>query len=160
KPNRLLSAIGGYLQDLGSLAQGIPINPHSYLKYLALRALGKRTAARWLIESGTFLGVTSARCSKSFERVITIELDPELARQAASFLKKYPNVNVIQGDAVKLLPSILAQQNCERVVVFLDGHFSGGITAQGELPEPALVELEVLSQYISKVYGIIIDDFR
>jgi len=30
-----------------------------------------------------------------FERVITIELDPELARRVAQFLDRYPNVTLL-----------------------------------------------------------------
>jgi hypothetical protein len=160
KPNRIFSAAGGYIQDVVGLAQGNPINLHSYMKYLALRSLGKRTGARRLIESGTFLGVTSARCARAFEQVVTIELDVELARRAAQFLARYPNVRVLQGDAAKLLPTIFAEPDHAEAIVFLDGHFSGGITAHGDIPEPALVELEILARYSQRICGIVIDDFR
>jgi predicted O-methyltransferase YrrM len=91
KQHQMLSNLGGYLCDLVGLAQGAPINLHGYMKYLALRSLGKRTGAKCLIESGTFLGVTAARCSRVFERVLTIELDVGLATQATAYLQRFRN---------------------------------------------------------------------
>jgi hypothetical protein len=160
KQHRRLGPTAGYVLDLMRLAQGVPINLHSYMKYLALRSLGKRTGATCLIESGTFLGVTSARCSRVFERVLTIELNAQLASQAANYLQRFHNVEVFQGDAVKLLPQLMTRDDACKVVVFLDGHYSGGDTALGRVPEPAILELEILAQHWSRICGIIVDDFR
>ena len=160
KPHRIFSAAGGYLHDVVRLARGIPLNPHSYLKYLTLRSLARRTGARTMVETGTFLGVTAARCAGTFERVVTIELDVDLARRAAQFLARYPNVKVLHGDAVALLPAVLSDDACADAVVFLDGHFSGGITAHGSVPEPAILELEILARHADRICGIVIDDFR
>jgi hypothetical protein len=160
KPHRIFSAAGGYLHDVVRLALGIPLNPHSYLKYLTLRSLARRTGARTMVETGTFLGVTAARCAGVFERVVTIELDADLAGRAAQFLARYPNVKVLHGDAVALLPAVFADGACADAVVFLDGHFSGGITAQGSVPEPAILELDILARHADRICGIVIDDFR
>ena len=160
KQNRRLASAGGYVLDLIRLAGGMPINLHSYMKYLAIRSLGKRTNARCLIESGTFLGVTAARCARNFERVYTIELDIDLAKQATAFLQRYRNVKVFQGDAVKLLPEVISREDVHDVVIFLDGHYSGGHTAIGDLPEPVILELGILAKFRDRVCGIVIDDFR
>lgn len=124
------------------------------------RSLGKRTGAKCLIESGTYLGVTAARCARSFEWVLTIELDIDLANQATNFLRRFGKVKVFQGDAVKLLPQLMAREDARAAVVFLNGHYSGGNTAQGDVAEPAILELEILAQHRDRVCGIIIDDFR
>jgi hypothetical protein len=73
---------------------------------------------------------------------LTIELDVKLAQQAALYLKRFSNVEIFQGDAMNLLPQLIARDDVGDVVVFLDGHFSGGKTALGEVPEPAIFELE------------------
>ena len=160
KPRRAFSAAAGYVLDVLQLARGIPLNLHSYLKYVTLRSLARRTGARDLVETGTFLGVTAARCARAFERVVTIEVDAELARRAAQLLTRYRNVKVLQGDAVVLLPSVFANGQCDEAVVFLDGHFSGGITGKGEVHGPALIELEILARHAERICGIVIDDFR
>jgi hypothetical protein len=159
-PKRRLAGFAGYLIDLFRLARGIPVNQHSAMKYLAIRSLGKRVGAKFLIETGTFRGVTAARCARAFEKVLTVELDAVLAAEAAQRLAKYANIKVYRGDAVALLPQMLAQCNEGKAVVFLDAHFSGGGTARGDVPEPALAELGILAGHADRIGGIIIDDFR
>lgn len=160
KRDRPISNLGGYLFDSVRLSRGHAINLHGYFKFIVLRELGKRTKAKCLIESGTFLGITAARCARVFDRVFTIELDAQLAEGAKSYLHRYPNVEVFQGDAIDWLPKILSRDDAAAAVIFLDGHYSGGDTAKGKLPEPALIELEQIAAFRERVCGIVIDDFR
>lgn len=160
KQHRPISNLAGYLLDVSRLAQGKPINLHGYMKFQALRGLRKRTRSRCLIETGTYLGVTAARCASVFERVLTIEISEELAKKATAYLKSYRNVEVIQGDGVQVLPQLCSRSDIREVVVFLDGHFSGGDTASGNVAEPALLELEILSRFRDKINGVVVDDFR
>jgi hypothetical protein len=158
--NRPISAAAGLLLDATLLARGLPVNLHSYMKYTVLRRIGQRTGARCLIETGTFLGVTAARCARVFERVLTIELDLELAERARRYLRRFPNVEVFQGDAATLLPDVIARDDARAAVVFLDGHYSGGSTALGGVPEPAIAELRILAWWADRVCAIVVDDFR
>jgi hypothetical protein len=159
-PGNPFSSAAGLFVDLVRLATCRLQNPHSYLKYLAINRLRRATAGRTFIETGTYLGGTAYRCSKVFDRVYTIELDPELARQAAENLSQRPNVEVIQGDAAIELESVFTGRVVDRAVVFLDGHYSGGTTACGAAAEPALQELEVLGKHSDAIQAIVIDDFR
>jgi len=155
-----LATIGGHILDLYRLARFDVRNPHSYSKVRQIRALANRTNSRVLIEAGTFLGNTAMRCSGNFESVITIELDANLFRQAKAYLARKRNVSCLEGDALKLLPAVLERADVTASLVFLDGHFSGGETAHGELAEPACEELAVLARYKDKINAVIVDDFR
>ena len=146
--------------DLCRFAQARLENPHSYLKFLRLNELRKRVKADACIEAGTYLGVTSYRCSFVFKTVYTIELKPELAREAAKFLEARRNVQVICGDAVEELPKIFSRGGFSRALIFLDGHYTGPITGRGKISEPALEELRVIQEFKSRIGGIVIDDFR
>jgi hypothetical protein len=157
---RPFTNLGGYFVDVLRLASGMPINLHSYMKYLSIKVLARRSGAHCFIETGTYFGVTAARCARLFKRVFTIELDSELATKAASHLKRFVNVEVFQGDAVMWLPQLIVREDVQDLVVFLDAHFSGGKTALGDVPEPALLELEILGRHLDKICGIIVDDFR
>lgn len=153
-------AIGGHVIDLFQLATFDVKNPRNYSKFRQIKALAKRSNSRVFIEAGTYLGGTAMRCSRVFERVITMELDPDLHRRSKAYVARRANVLCLEGDASKLLPSILQRSDVRDVLVFLDGHFSGGITAHGDLAEPACEELITLAEYKDKINAIVIDDFR
>lgn len=159
KQNQELQAIAGHLLDLYKIARFTFSNPHSYTKSRAITSTRNKVNAETFIETGTYLGVTTRRCAAHFKNVYTIELDSELAKKANEFLSSKKNVEVLQGDALDILPTIL-QKDIDNILVFLDGHFSGGVTACGTMPEPAIEEIKILSQYRQKIAAIIIDDFR
>ena len=159
KQGRELQAIAGHFSDLYKLAAFKFSNPHSSTKFRAIKGLKHKTGAKAFVETGTYLGVTTNRCASVFDSIYTIELDPDLAHKAQSFLSRHPHIEVLQGDAVEKLESVL-QKTDQTVLVFLDGHFSGGDTACGDMPEPAIEELKILSRFREKVAGILIDDFR
>lgn len=154
------AGLAGYLLDLLRFANGAPANLHSLTKYRVIRALAKRVGADCLIETGTFRGVMAARCARVFKTVLTVELDAKLAAQTKASLAEYRNVTIYQGDAVALLPQMLAHPDAGRCVIFLDAHYSGGDTACGEVPEPAIAELDILARHLDRIAGIVIDDFR
>jgi hypothetical protein len=135
-------------------------NPHSYTKYQAIASAQRRTGASIFLEAGTFLGITAARCAGIFEQVYTVELDAKLAQRATHYLSPLHNVNVIRGDALQIIPMLLENDRISNVILFLDGHFSGGITACGDIPEPAVEMLPSIAPYQSKIQAIIVDDFR
>lgn len=156
----MFSAVGGHLIDLCRLARFDVRNPHSLSKFRQIRALARRTGAKMLVETGTYLGNTTMRASYVFDKVITIELSPDLYLQASSYLAKRKNVECIEGDATKVLPEVMARTDLQDVLVFLDGHFSGGDTALGDMQEPACLEIEMLGGHRDKIAAIIVDDFR
>lgn len=160
KQNRHLQALAGHLLDIYRLAAFNFKNPHSYTKFRQIKSLKQRTKSSVFIETGTYLGVTTHRCSSIFNHIYTIELDQNLATQATNYLSSKKNVEVIQGDALEVLPNLLNREEVNHALVFLDGHFSGGVTACGTEPEPAIEELKILAKHKSKIKCIVIDDFR
>jgi hypothetical protein len=158
--SKFWNAIAGYILDVYQLARARLTNPHSYLKFVHLRAIANQCGASTFIETGTYLGVTANRCSRIFERVYTIEIEPKLAARAAQFLSGRTNVRVICGDAMIELGAIFQHNDFACALVFLDGHLSGGVTGSGPLPEPALEELRILVEFKSRIGAIVVDDFR
>jgi hypothetical protein len=160
KQGARFAAYGGHLVDLWRLARFQYANPHSYSKFRNIKTVARRTGATQMIETGTFLGNTAMACAPYFRKLYTIELDEALAASAAAYLKRRPNVEVIRGDAAVELPKILERPDVNELMVYLDGHFSGGVTALGDVPEPACMEIETLGRFRDKIRGVVIDDFR
>ena len=135
-------------------------NPHDFTKFRQIKSVARKSGARCLIESGTYRGHNAKRCAPEFRQVVTIEIDDSLAREATQYLKDNSNVEVVKGDVIDRLPEILDRENMQDILVYLDGHFSGGRTGRGEADEPACDAINILSKYTHKLSSIIIDDFR
>ena len=116
------------------------------------------------IETGTFLGDTTAFLAERCDRVTTIELDPGLAARARERFSHRVGVTVLEGDSGKLLEGVLADVE-EPALFWLDGHFSGmheGVqTARGETDTPLRSELETIVAWPhAPASTILIDDAR
>ena len=102
------------------------------------------------VETGTFVGDTTAFLAERCPRVITIELDPDLAARARARFEDQPGVTVVEGDSGALLGGLLHDLD-EPALFWLDGHFSGpheGIqTARGRTDTPLLEELKALADW-------------
>ena len=68
-------------------------------RLLAVLAAGKRAA-----EIGTALGLGAEALASTAREVVTVELDPERAREAAARLDGLANVELLVGDWAELLP--------------------------------------------------------
>ncbi len=113
-----------------------------------------------LLESGTYLGDTVAYFLPHARRIVSIEVEPKLYADARERFANEPSVELILGDALDVVPQ-LVQMMDEPPLLWLDGHFSGGVTGQGQEVEPAGTILHRLAR-IRKPHGItaVIDDLR
>ena len=71
----------------------------------------------------------------------------------------YPHINILRGDSSKVLPIILSKID-KPALFWLDGHYSAGITAKGDLNTPILKELKLILNHKIKKNIILIDDAR
>ncbi len=116
-------------------------------------------AARIFVETGTYFGDTTYAMRDMFDRLYTIELSEALYRNAIKRFAKFPQITPVQGDSAEKLSDILTQvrQPC---LFWLDGHYSGGITAQGKLNTPVFQELNHIFDHPIKTHFLLIDDAR
>ncbi|MGD9669400.1 MAG: hypothetical protein AB7U75_10130 [Hyphomicrobiaceae bacterium] len=114
--------------------------------------------AKTAIEVGSFKGVTTRRLSYLFDKVISIELDPTLHAEAKTRCADRPNVEILLGDGSVLLPQIIV--HAYDALLYFDGHFSGGQTGRGDVPEPVLKEVDLLKDHLHNVSAVVVDDFR
>lgn len=121
------------------------------------------------VETGTYLGQTTEFLFRNGFEVWTIELSKELANQAAFRFSEFAEIKVICGDSGDVLSQVLEasmknHQRNKHVNIFLDGHFSEGITARGSTDTPIIAELECLAKFTAcnpeLSFTVFIDDCR
>jgi len=118
----------------------------------------KRFSIDTFIETGTYEGIMAHAIAPHVKSVLTIELDEKLHEFAKRNLKDKPNVRLFSGDSGEMLLGIMEAFR-EPCLLWLDAHYSGGITAKGETETPILKELEAI---LKSPYDhiILIDDAR
>lgn len=113
---------------------------------------------RVFIETGTYHGWTVEQVCTLFAEVWTIELDPKLAAEATWKFDAFPHVHVVQGDSAKEFPLALAAADNRQALIWLDAHFSGGVTARGKEDTTIRAELEALADSPRRDHVLMIDD--
>lgn len=113
--------------------------------------------ARTLVETGTFRGDTVRALRGRFERLVSVELSPGLAKPVAREHRAFKNVEIVIGDSGAKLPQITASLTTP-TVFWLDAHYSAGKTV-GEGVVPVYRELAGAFATIPP-HVILIDDMR
>ncbi len=132
--------------------------PHCY-KISTIREYAARFRLKLFIETGTFMGETTAACRDIFSGLMTIELDQTLYENACRKFEHDRHVSVYQGDSGEIIETVL--KNIRQPCLFwLDGHYSEGITAKGELNTPIINELRHILTHSINGHAILIDDAR
>jgi hypothetical protein len=139
---------------------GRPLPPPPHIKRKFLRAYGRAHDLHVFVETGTYVGDTLAALRRSFEHLHSIELSPELYEGVFARFGDDRKITLWHGDSGDVLPRLLARLD-KPTLFWLDGHYSGGVTARGVDDTPILRELEHISKhYLSKQHHLIIDDVR
>ena len=137
---------------------GSPIPPPYTVKREKIIKIAKEYNCKIFIETGTYLGATTYEMMQYFKKLYSIELSTQLYEMAVSKFRKYSKVNILKGDSSYLMNDLV--KNIDDTTLFwLDGHYSGGITARGESDCPIFKELEAIFTTKEK-YVIMIDDAR
>ena len=138
---------------------GRPIPPPNLVKQQIVKQYGRDYAVNTLVETGTFLGDMVHACRKNFHRIVSIELDCRLYQDASRRFGSERHIEIYEGDSGSLLPKI-AEEISEPCLFWLDGHYSAGITAKGDLNTPIMKELSAICDHPIDGHVVLIDDAR
>lgn len=128
------------------------------LKQQTVRRYARDYRLNTFVETGTYEGDMVAYQLSTFSKIHTIELDPILCKKVRLRFYYQRHVVVHCGDSGEILPQLVAELN-EPALFWLDAHYSGGITARGELDTPIIKELRaVLDSPLKHI--VLIDDAR
>jgi len=118
----------------------------------------KRFKPAAFVETGTYRGDTLAHVRTHVARSVSIELDETLCALARNRFRRHPDVEILWGDSGALLADVL-QTLTEPSALWLDGHYSGGVTADSGGDAPVLSELTA-ALTCSVGHLVLIDDAR
>lgn len=131
--------------------------PPHIVKQRVLREYAKKYGLRILVETGTLFGDMVEAMRADFDRIYSIELSKELYERAMVRFKKVDNIELIHGDSGVELKRMMDKLN-QATLFWLDGHFSGGVTARGEKDTPIYEELRHIINASDRGHVIIVDD--
>ncbi|MBL7743843.1 MAG: hypothetical protein JNN00_10255 [Chitinophagaceae bacterium] len=138
---------------------GKPLPPPHTVKQEAIRSYQKKSGYNVLVETGTYKGDMILAQKSYFNQIYSIELSHALHEKAKKRFHWQPGITLLQGNSGDVISKVLAELK-EPAVFWLDGHYSGGITATIEKYSPIIEELQTISGNNSLLHIILIDDAR
>jgi len=137
---------------------GKPLPPARSIKENIVEKYKNLTGYDTLIETGTYRGDMVFAQLKKFKNIYSIELDDRLYQDATYRFRFFPHVKIFHGDSGKILAHMIRELDIP-AIFWLDGHYSGGVTALGDEVTPIFEELNIIfSKKLNHV--ILIDDAR
>jgi hypothetical protein len=131
--------------------------PHP-IKQRTVRKYASKHRLRILVETGTFYGDMVAAMLHDFDLIYSIELSEALYRKAVRRFRDYSHVRLIHGDSAEELGKLVGTLPGP-ALFWLDGHFSGGVTARGSADTPIFAELLHIRSS-AHPHVVLIDDAR
>lgn len=131
-------------------------SPPHVIKRERIKAVAIQFKYSTLIETGTYLGDMVQAMLGTFDQIHSVELAPFYYARACRRFARRPSVHIHQGNSAKMLPQILSSLKGP-ALIWLDAHYSGGITARTDVDSPIERELQLIAGSCFK-HAILIDD--
>ena len=112
-----------------------------------------------LVETGTYLGEMVNAKKHEFAKIYSIELAEIFYLRAKKRFAQYPQITILEGDSASVLAGLCGSLD-QPVLFWLDGHYSGGLTARSEQDTPVAREISNILANIKQRFVILIDDAR
>lgn len=155
---RVLRPIFAYTRDVWLWKAGLRTGPPAFIKQRHVKNFQKAFDIPVFVETGTYLGEMVNAVKNRFAEIYSIELDEHLVAKARRRFRKHKHVHIIRGDSSEVLPGLLRSLSA-RKLIWLDAHFSGGITARGSVTTPIVRELAAVRASYRPGDVLLIDDF-
>lgn len=141
------------------IEDGRPDPPPPLAKQAMLMEYAERFDLKCFVETGTFKGDTVEAMRGEFDRIYSIELAEKFYLDATKRFAGVAEIDLRQGDSGKVMPEVVAELSSP-TLFWLDGHYSGGDTAQGDLNCPVWGEIRAIFGGMKHAFVILIDDAR
>ncbi len=141
------------------IARGKPAPDNHIAKKSRILKLSKEYNCSIFIETGTFYGQMLKFASKHFNLAMSVELFQPLYEINFNDFKKEKKVKIFLGNSANKLSEMMENTE-EKILFWLDGHYSGNGTACGEQVSPIISELLTIKTHKRNDHCILIDDAR
>ena len=135
-----------------SLGQNFLINPHILDKIVSVAEITKNDT---VIEIGPGTGNLTKRLAEKSKRTIAIERDRELIPILKENLKDYTNIEIIEGDILKLNPTALLRYcaTSYKIVANIPYYITSHLlkTVFEEWPKPELIVLTIQREVAQRI---------
>ena len=148
-----------YARQIITFVKQTPQPADHVLKQQVIIDLATKYGTRTFVESGTYMGDMVEAMKSRFDVLYSIELDDALFESATDRFQADGNVKILHGDSGEKLAEIMPQLSGP-TLFWLDGHYSGGVTALGTEATPIYAELRHILSYPDIGHVILIDDAR
>ncbi len=137
---------------------GKPAPPPHIIKQQIIKDYQFQFQLNTLVETGTYLGDMIEAQRTHFLQLYSIELSAKLHKKAVERFNNFEHIKILQGDSGVVLNRVVPEFK-EPALFWLDGHYSGGITALGTKECPVPEELQIIFESTLH-HVILIDDAR
>lgn len=151
-------ALGHYPDYWYWKLRGEPVRSPHLVKQRAVGEYARRYGLGTLIETGTYYGEMIAAVKSNFDRVYSIEFDPELAGRAKRRFADDARVQILEGDSQKVLPELL-KTIAEPALFWLDAGYWGWANLARD-PERLSAEVEAALSHPVRGHVVLMDDAR
>lgn len=151
-------ALGHYPDYWYWKLRGQPVRSPHLVKQRAVHEYAQRYGLRTLIETGTYYGEMVAAVKNDFDRIFSIELEPELARRATRRFASDPRIHILEGNSQKVLPELLKSIS-EPALFWLDAGYWGWVNLARD-PQRLSAEVEAALSYPMSGHVVLMDDAR
>lgn len=138
--------------------RGLLEQPVSLNKCVLAAAIGLANGKTNFVETGTYVGSSIRKVAGLFHSLKSVEASADLHSIAQHLLVSHANVELACGDARDFLKGI-AQDFLNDSVIFLDAHYSTGITSRAFGICPVFDEINIILEKAPNAV-VVVDDLR
>ncbi|HYX68148.1 MAG TPA: hypothetical protein VE825_03365, partial [Terriglobales bacterium] len=135
--------------------RGRPLRVPHLVKQRAVLDYARQFGLLTLVETGTYYGEMIAATRRTFRRIYSIESDAGLAELARRRFRRFPYVEILQGDSQELVPQVLARLSAPGLF-WLDAGYYGWDEQVGRMDRLSLELRAILSHPYPHV--VLLDD--
>ena len=140
--------------------RGQPTRSPHLLKQRTVKEYAARFEIKILVETGTYYGEMVDAIKRDFDRIYTVEMDPDLVAHARARFAAYPHIQVLQGKSEQVIPELLRSITAPSLFWLDAGYFGWAGHRMPDFENRLQSEVQAILDHPVTNHVILIDDAR